>query len=103
MHPLLTALQGRLIVSVQAQPHGGSIRIEGRQDRRRLLLRVTDQGPGIRREDRARVFEPFYTTREKGSGLGLFSVKRIVEAHRGRVRIDSRPGSGTTVEITLPI
>jgi signal transduction histidine kinase len=100
---LRQVLLNLVLNSVQAQPHGGSIRIEGRQDRRRLLLRVADQGPGIRREDRARVFEPFYTTREKGSGLGLFSVKRIVEAHRGRVRIDSRPGSGTTVEITLPI
>ena len=63
---------------------------------------VSDKGPGIRREDMARVFEPFYTTKEKGSGLGLFSVKRIVEAHRGRVTIEAAPGSGTTVEIRLP-
>jgi two-component system sensor histidine kinase PilS (NtrC family) len=51
----------------------------------------------------ARVFEPFYTTKEKGSGLGLFSVKRIVEAHRGRVTIEAASGSGTTVKTWLPV
>jgi len=88
--------------AIQAQPQGGAIRIAGRRDRDWLVVGVGDKGPGIRREDMARVFEPFYTTKEKGSGLGLFSVKRIVEAHRGRVMIEAGPGSGTTVEIRLP-
>jgi len=88
--------------AVQAQPQGGAIRIAGRRDKDWLVVGVSDKGPGIRRDDMARVFEPFYTTKEKGSGLGLFSVKRIVEAHRGRVMIEAGPGSGTTVEIRLP-
>ena len=93
--------------AVQAQPQGGAIRITGRREKRSgrdwLAVQVSDQGPGIRPGDLARVFEPFYTTKEKGSGLGLFSVKRIVEAHKGRVAIDSAPGSGTTVEVRLPM
>jgi signal transduction histidine kinase len=93
--------------AVQAQPHGGAIRIAGRRERKSgqewLVVRVTDNGTGIRPEDSARTFEPFHTTKEKGSGLGLFSVKRIVEAHKGRVTIQSAPGSGTTVEIRLPV
>jgi signal transduction histidine kinase len=88
--------------AIQAQPEGGLIRVEGRVERRNVVIRVNDKGPGIRPEHQSRVFEPFFTTKEKGSGLGLFSVKRIVEAHRGRVRVDSCPGSGTTVEIQLP-
>jgi two-component system sensor histidine kinase HydH len=89
--------------AVQAQPQGGAIRIAGRCDKDWLVVEVSDKGPGIRSEDMARVFEPFYTTKEKGSGLGLFSVKRIVEAHRGRVTIEAASGSGTTVKTWLPV
>ena len=92
--------------AVQAQPQGGAISITGSRSHKAgrdwLVIRVSDKGPGIKPEDMRRVFEPFFTTREKGSGLGLFSVKRIVEAHKGRVAIDSAPGSGTTVEVRLP-
>ncbi len=88
--------------AIQTQTKGGSIQVTGRVEHRHVVILVRDQGPGIEPEAQARLFEPFFTTREKGSGLGLFSVKRIVEAHRGWVKIDSRPGSGTTVEIRLP-
>lgn len=88
--------------AIQAQPEGGLIHISGRAERRAVVILVRDKGPGISRDVRARLFEPFFTTKEKGSGLGLFSVRRVVEAHRGRVKIDSRPDSGTTVEIRLP-
>jgi two-component system sensor histidine kinase HydH len=92
--------------AIQAQPQGGAITITGRKERKAggdwLVIRVSDMGPGMKPRDLARAFEPFHTTKEKGSGLGLFSVKRIVEAHKGRVAIDSAPGSGTTVEVKLP-
>jgi signal transduction histidine kinase len=100
---LRQALLNLLLNAIQAQPEGGSVRITAETDRRWLTLRVADAGPGIAPADLRRVFEPFYTTREKGSGLGLFSVRRIVEAHRGRVLIDSRPGTGTTVTVKLPL
>jgi two-component system OmpR family sensor kinase len=93
--------------AIQAQPQGGAIRITGRRERKssrdRLVVQVSDKGPGMKSEDLARAFEPFYTTKEKGSGLGLFSVKRIVEAHRGQVALQSELDSGTTVEIVLPV
>ncbi len=95
-----------ILNAIQAQPDGGAISIEGRTEHKSgkdwLSITVSDKGPGIKPEDLNRAFEPFYTTKEKGSGLGLFSVKRIVEAHKGRVAIDSAPGSGTTVEVKLP-
>lgn len=92
--------------AIQAQPQGGAISITGSRSHKAgrdwLAIRVSDKGPGIKPEDLRHAFEPFHTTKEKGSGLGLFSVKRIVEAHKGRVAIDSAPGSGTTVEVRLP-
>jgi len=92
--------------AIQAQPQGGAITVAGRTEHRSgrdwFVVTVSDKGPGIKPEDLRHAFEPFHTTKEKGSGLGLFSVKRIVEAHKGRVAIDSAPGSGTTVEVKLP-
>ncbi len=95
-----------ILNGIQAQPRGGKIELAAYQEKKRgrkwLVVRVRDDGPGIPAGDKARLFEPFFTTREKGSGLGLFVVKRIVEAHRGRVGIESRVDSGTVVEVRLP-
>ncbi len=65
-------------------------------------LRVQDNGPGIRPDDIQRVFDPFFTTREGGSGLGLALVHRAVEAHDGLIFIDSALGEGTTFTVFLP-
>jgi len=88
--------------AIQAQPDGGTIRIAGRASGPRVVIEVADQGPGIPKSELGQVFEPFFTTREKGSGLGLFVVRRIVEAHGGKVGIQSEPGKGTRVEVVLP-
>ncbi|HET9594434.1 MAG TPA: HAMP domain-containing sensor histidine kinase [Anaeromyxobacteraceae bacterium] len=73
----------------------------GRAD---VHLEVSDNGPGIPAEALPRLFEPFFraTTRSSGHGLGLATVRRLVEAHRGAVRITSAPGVGTKVELDLP-
>jgi len=96
-----------LLNAVQAQPNGGAVRVAGRVERGSgrdwLIVTVADSGPGIAPEHRGRLFEPFFTTKEKGSGLGLFSVRRTIEAHGGRVSVDCRPGAGTTVEMRLPV
>jgi len=103
---LRQALLNLVLNAIQAQPGGGLLRLsgeavgQGRQ--RRVLLRVTDHGPGIPPADLKRIFAPFYTTKEKGSGLGLFVVRRIVEEHGGKVSATSAPGRGTTIELNLP-
>jgi signal transduction histidine kinase len=65
-------------------------------------IEVRNSGPGMSPEERARAFEPFFTTREKGSGLGLSIVKKIVDLHEGRVFIESGEREGTVVVIELP-
>ena len=63
---------------------------------------MQDSGPGMPDEVRARVFEPFYTTKTRGTGLGLPTVKRIVEAHHGTIAVECPASGGTRVRLTLP-
>ena len=81
----------------------GQIDITLRERRRQAELRIRDTGPGISRKEMARVFEPFYTTRSTGTGLGLALSRGIVENLGGELTLDSSPGKGTTAIITLPI
>ncbi|HEX9100652.1 MAG TPA: ATP-binding protein [Polyangia bacterium] len=78
------------------------ITVEVRADDARVSLTVRDRGPGIAAEHRARLFEPFFSTKQGGTGLGLATVHRIVEEHRGAVEFDCPPGGGTTVTVRLP-
>ena len=64
---------------------------------------MRDNGPGMSEQVRARIFEPYFTRREGGTGLGLTFVQRVVQEHRGRVTVDSAPGLGTTFRIHLPL
>ena len=64
---------------------------------------VSDTGPGIPPEVRAKLFTPFVTTKSRGTGLGLSTVKRLVEAHGGEIHVESPPGGGTTVTISMPL
>jgi signal transduction histidine kinase len=65
-------------------------------------IAVADSGPGIAADIRDRIFMPFFTTKSKGTGLGLPTAKRLVEAHHGRIRVDCPPAGGTIVTIELP-
>ena len=82
---------------------GEHIEIGGRRlDGGRLLLWVEDRGAGVAAEDLPHVFEPFFTTKRAGTGLGLAIAHKVVEALGGRIRMKSREGEGTRVEIELP-
>lgn len=67
-----------------------------------ISVQIVDQGCGMDLETQSRLFEPFYTTKQKGTGLGMPIAKKIAELHRGDLRVDSREGRGTTVTVRLP-
>ncbi len=71
--------------------------------REAVVVEIADDGPGMSAELIDRVFNPFFTTKPQGSGLGLAIVRKIVDAHDGRIDLESAPGRGTTVRVTLPV
>ncbi len=93
--------------ALQSVPRGGHVKVSvalaSSHDRPVARIEVEDDGPGIPPELAPRLFEPFFTTKAKGSGLGLAVVKRIVDGHRGEVRVHTRPGEGTTFVVDLPL
>ena len=68
-----------------------------------VTVRIGDSGPGIPQEIQGKIFEPYFTTRDFGSGLGLTLVYKIVKEHLGEIELDSKPGSGSTFSISIPI
>jgi signal transduction histidine kinase len=98
-----------LLNGVEAMPRGGDMAISMSARRRPaiagkfLVVSFADQGQGIAKEDMQKIFQPFFTTKECGTGLGLAISHKIVEAHNGKITIKSKKGSGTTVNIFLPI
>lgn len=93
-----------LLNAIQAMPHGGQLTVSTRvgPQGRGGEIRFEDYGEGIAPETLKKIFNPFFTTKEKGSGLGLPIVKSIIESHQGAIKIDSTPGQGTKVTIILP-
>jgi two-component system sensor histidine kinase PilS (NtrC family) len=97
--------------AAEAMPGGGEILIGaevlrgadmGVRPGNAVKISVADNGKGISPNDLQKVFEPFYTTKAGGTGLGLATVYRIIESHAGRIRVDSRPDEGTVFTILLP-
>lgn len=86
----------------EAMPEGGTLSLLTRWEGRTLVISVKDTGTGIAPEDLDRIFDPFFTSKTQGSGLGLTTVNRIVGDHGGEVKVSSAPGAGTEVEIFLP-
>jgi signal transduction histidine kinase len=92
-----------LLNAVQAMPGGGRLRVGARRDGEAVRVELCDSGPGVPAELRQQVFEPFFTTRATGTGLGLAVVQRVVQDHRGEVRIEDAPGGGACFVIRLPL
>jgi signal transduction histidine kinase len=88
--------------AADAMPKGGTVLLTGQRTATQVQLCVQDTGSGIPAELLEQVFEPLYTTKPGGTGLGLYIVKEIVEAHGGRITVESVAGEGTIFTITLP-
>jgi signal transduction histidine kinase len=104
---LKTCFLNLVLNAFEAMPGGGrlslAVRLEGPPDARAIAVLVSDTGVGMSAEAAAIAFEPYFSTKETGVGLGLALVRRIVEGHGGRVELDSTPGQGTSVRLLLPV
>lgn len=102
LHQALVNLLSNAYQSLNGQ---GTVRVDGTIDEggRHVRIAVADDGPGLTEEARLRLWEPFYTTKAKGSGLGLAVVKRIIESHRGDIAVETATGQGTRFVIDLPL
>jgi signal transduction histidine kinase len=92
------------------EPLGGNAKdrprqllVSARREGARAVVEVADRGPGLAVEVRARLFEPFVTTKRTGTGLGLAIAHRVVTAHGGALAAADRPGGGTTFRLELPV
>jgi signal transduction histidine kinase len=92
-----------VINALQATPSGGRVSIV--LDRVGTGFKITfrDSGSGIAADNLQRIFEPFYTTKSDGTGLGLAVTRKIIEGHGGKMDIESKEGQGTTVSVSLPL
>jgi two-component system, sporulation sensor kinase E len=88
---------------MQAMNRGGEISIETGAASEAVWVSISDTGSGIPEEKLNRIFQPFFTTKKKGSGLGLMIVQRIIRDHAGRIDVESKPGQGTTFRVWLPL
>jgi PAS domain S-box-containing protein len=91
-----------LLNAAQAMDYHGRILVRVQNENEHCAIVVQDSGPGMPDEVRVRAFEPFFTTKHRGTGLGLPTVKRIIDAHRGTVDVECPPSGGTIVRLVLP-
>jgi signal transduction histidine kinase len=94
------AMEGRGRITISA---AGVAISDGADEREAVLVEVADEGPGMAPELAERVFKPFFTTKPHGSGLGLAIVRKIVDAHDGSIDLQTAPGQGTKIRVTLPV
>jgi len=109
-HPVFVNCDARLILramahviknAIEAMPDGGVLTVEVKVEKGNVLIDVRDSGRGISREEMGRIFDPFYTTKEEGTGLGLSLAKQIINAHGGDIQVESEVNKGTRVRIRL--
>ncbi|WP_137167765.1 sensor histidine kinase [Salinimonas lutimaris] len=103
----ITALQGALLNLIhnacQVNPAGGQIILRASIHHQNLQITVSDQGPGIEQAQVKRIFEPFYTTKTHGTGLGLAVVKSVANSHKGSLSVHNLPGGGASFVMCLPV
>jgi signal transduction histidine kinase len=98
-----TVFENLIANAVDAMPQGGVLEIQAAvEGGREVVVGVRDTGSGIMPEDMARIFEPLFTTKARGIGLGLVVVQNLIQANGGTVKVESEAGKGTLVTVTLP-
>jgi signal transduction histidine kinase len=97
------ALLNVVLNGAQAMASGGALEVRLTEDSRWAYIRVRDHGEGIPDEIRSRIFDLYFTTKKEGSGIGLAMTYRIVQMHHGQIDVESKPGSGTTFVLRLPL
>ena len=89
---------------MEALERGGKLVIHSRLSKDQVEISIIDNGPGIQQKDRDKLFTPFFTTKHRGTGLGLSVSKKIIENHTGgSLNLESQEGRGTIVKISLPL
>ncbi len=99
---ILQVLMNLLKNSIYVTPIGGEVSLTGSEDDNSVRITVSDSGCGMTEQEKEKMFDPFYTTRKTGTGLGLSVSHQIIEQHRGVFEVDTAPGEGTCVTIILP-
>ncbi len=92
-----------LMNAKDAIKQNGVVNVRLKNQKKFVELEIEDNGRGIRKKDLKQIFSPFFSTKTKGSGLGLYVVKKIVEEHKGTISVEGKVGKGTKVEIKLPV
>ncbi len=92
--------------SIQAMPNGGELKVSTKlinnKNNMCAMIQVSDTGCGIKKENKDSIFDPFYTTKKNGTGLGLASVCRIIENHKGTIKVQSKESEGSSITLQLP-
>ncbi|HEY5869342.1 MAG TPA: ATP-binding protein [Candidatus Tectomicrobia bacterium] len=102
-HTLQRALLNLVQNAMEAMPPGGTLTLRGRRQGATVSLDVCDTGGGMPPEQTTQIFEPLYTTKPGGTGLGLYIVQEVIAAHGGQITVQSVVGQGSTFTITLPL
>jgi signal transduction histidine kinase len=99
---LSRVLHNLILNAMDAMPAGGTLAIRTAAQNGSVRIEVSDTGGGLSREERDRLFTPYYTTKQHGTGLGLAIVQSSISDHRGNISVESEPGRGTTFRLELP-
>jgi signal transduction histidine kinase len=100
---LVQAVLNLVLNAIDATAKGGRIELRASREDDALVVTVRDDGPGIAPDNLARLFQPYFTTKKHGTGLGLFVTRKLLADHGGEVECDSRPGAGTVFRVRLSV
>jgi signal transduction histidine kinase len=100
---LTQVLLNLMLNGIQAMPQGGTLTLEANRSNGNILIAVSDTGTGVAPEHQGQIFDPYFTTKAQGTGLGLAISRRLIEAHRGTIKVSNQASGGCRFEISLPL